>query len=463
MRHPFIFLFASLVILVGWLSIPATRSQGPIKPVTPAQEPAFQLLGASSCASTACHNSGDASRIKGREYAICLTDKHDRAYAVLLSERSKKMEQHVYRLDDWRTAHPELDLLCLKCHVHPELDRAVSKEVDGIRQFRLEDAVSCEACHGPAQRWIDVHHRPEWQALSATEKQAHYGMNDTRNVLGRTRVCVTCHVGAPGMDVNHDLLAAGHPRLAFDFSSYHSLMTKHWDEARDRDPARGGTPDFEAHAWMTGQLATLKASLELLDHRRTQQAWPEFAEFDCYACHHDLRNAGAKQDRAFPGRVAGTLSWNRWSTAQAETALALLAGHNDPAIAQGLEAIRQEMQKPIPSQETLGREISKAVRLLEQALQKAPANLRDMPVRDAMARIANKSAPSWDDAAQTFIGLTAWERTRQGRRQPEIAGLRPNLEALRILLLPDARYRLKEVEETTGRIAKQLQTDGQGR
>jgi len=236
-RHPFILLVVPLVLLAGWLLTPATCSQGPRATVAPAKDATFQLLGVSSCASTACHNSGDASRMKGREYVISLTDKHDRAYAVLLSERSKKIEQHVHGLDDWRTAQPERDLLCLKCHVHPDLDRAVSKEVEGIRQFRLEDAVSCEACHGPAQRWIDIHHRPEWQALSATEKQTHYGMNDTRSVLGRTKVCVTCHVGAPGMEVNHDLLAAGHPRLAFEFSSYHSLMTKHWDDARDRDPA----------------------------------------------------------------------------------------------------------------------------------------------------------------------------------------------------------------------------------
>jgi hypothetical protein len=121
------------------------------------------------------------------------------------------------------------------------------------------------------------------------------------------------------------------------------------------------------------------------------------------------------------------------------------------------------MQKPNPSQDTLGHEIPKAIRLLEQALPKGRTNVRDIPVRDAMARIANKQAPSWDDAAQAYIGLTAWERTRLDRRQPEIAGLRHNLEALRMLLLPNARYRLKEVEETTGRIARQLQADSNGR
>jgi hypothetical protein len=458
--HRHIFAVATLLVLAGWLSLPAIRSQAPIQLAAPKAADApfperpFQLLGAGSCASASCHNSGNTSQIKGNEYAISLTDKHDRAYEVLLEDRSKKILQKFHGLDDWRSAHAERDLLCIKCHVHLQIDRAAIKEVDGIRQFRLEDGVSCEACHGPAERWLDLHHRPQWQALSPADKKAHYGMQDMRGPLERARSCVPCHVGAPGMDVNHDLIAAGHPRLAFEFSSYHSLMIKHWDDARDRDPARGGNPDFEAHAWAGGQLIVLDAALELLRRRSESKVWPDFAEFDCYACHHDLRNPGARQDRDFAGRVAGRMPWNRWSTAQAETAHALLCGQSEPALTQGLQNIRQEMQSLAPRKDALNREIPKLRELLEKSL--GSRDLAAVKVTDAMGQIARNTHSSWDDAAQTYAGLIAWERTRLDRRLPEIAGLRGNLETMRTLLLPDARYRLNDVGRITEKIANDL-------
>jgi hypothetical protein len=463
--HRFL-IFATIFVVLSFAPIvpgtdPVSRRDGALPapilvPVARTKDRPFQFLGAGSCASASCHNSPDTTRLKGREYAVCLTDKHDRAYGVLLEERSKKIEQRYHGLGDWQSAQPERDLLCLKCHVHPEMERVSSRIVNGVRPFRLEDGVSCEACHGPAERWLDAHHRPEWQGLSALEKQTHYGMWDTRSVSGRVQGCVACHVGAPGMEVNHDLIAAGHPRLAFEFSSYHSLMTRHWDDARDRDPARGGDADFEVHAWMTGQIVVLKAALELLHHRAERKAWPEFAEFDCYACHHDLQNAGAKQDRTFPGRIAGRLPWSRWATAQVEAAFALRDGKIDADIKKSLASIRQEMQKLVPDKESLSREIPIVVRQLENALQRRGAS-RVIPVREGMAQIAKDSGQSWDEAAQTYNGLVAWERTRIDRRETEIPSVRANLERLRATLLPDARFRLDEVRRVIGRISGEIE------
>src|SRR5262249_60064558 len=46
-------------------------------------------------------------------------------------------------------------------------------------------------------------------------------------------------------------------------------------------------------------------------------AWPEFAEYDCYACHHDLKVSSwrQKRDLDLPGsgpRPAGSSPWGTW-------------------------------------------------------------------------------------------------------------------------------------------------------
>ncbi len=458
MLHRFIAAGTILALVVGWWSFVA-RSQGSAEGETPRQigaaqprERPFQLLGAGSCAGSACHNGSDTSTTKGREYALCVTDRHDRAYAVLLENRSKKIEQFYHGLADWKSARPERDLLCLKCHVHPDVDTAPMKEIDGVRQFRFEDGISCEACHGPAQRWLDMHHRPEWKSLSADDKRTHFGMANTRGLTSRAQSCVDCHVGnaAKGMDVNHDLIAAGHPRLAFEFSGYHSLMTKHWDDGRDRDPAQGGNLDFEALAWMKGQAVSLKASLELLRHRARAKPLLDFAEFDCFACHHDL---STKQNLSIAGAKAGQLSWNPWAASQAANALELLAGKRDRELGRGLKAIGAEVTKLNPDVATLNREIPEMVRRLNRALAESEKSPPAVPIRNAMERIAKNTPKTWDDAAQAYVGLIAWEKTRMDRRQPEFAELRPNLGLLRHRLLSDSRFR-PNADETFDRILR---------
>ena len=41
------------------------------------------------------------------------------------------------------------------------------------------------------------------------------------------------------------------------------------------------------------------------------QPWPEFAEYDCFACHHDLRDRAWRRDPVrFGKRPPGSLAWN---------------------------------------------------------------------------------------------------------------------------------------------------------
>ena len=60
---------------------------------------------------------------------------------------------------------------------------------------------------------------PEWKDRSAEAKAA-LGFVDTHNLLKGGKACAACHIGDSSKEVNHDLVAAGHPRLAFEYSAF---------------------------------------------------------------------------------------------------------------------------------------------------------------------------------------------------------------------------------------------------
>src|SRR5438270_762444 len=72
----------------------------------------------------------------------------------------------------------------------------------------------------------------------------------------------------------------------------------------DRRPPRH--PRDEGRTWALGQLASADAALALLEQRARHGAWPEFAEYDCYGCHHGLTG------RPKPGNPRRTLAWGSW-------------------------------------------------------------------------------------------------------------------------------------------------------
>src|SRR5262249_11338289 len=142
------------------------------------------------------------------------------------------------------------------------------------------------------------------------------GMWSVTDAAARGRACAGCHVGAPPVsdelpprDVNHDLIAAGHPRLHFELATFLANLPPHWNVAAKKNGAS------DAQGWAVGQAVSAEAALELLAHRTaTEKApWPEFAEYDCFACHHDLQPDGWRQQAQRLGkRKPGTLPWGTW-------------------------------------------------------------------------------------------------------------------------------------------------------
>ena len=81
----------------------------------------------------------------------------------------------------------------------------------------MSQGVSCDGCHGPAERWLQPHafNTKMWRALSPEEKETRFGMFNVRDPVKQAQLCMSCHVGnaAEGKVVTHAMMAAGHPPL----------------------------------------------------------------------------------------------------------------------------------------------------------------------------------------------------------------------------------------------------------
>jgi hypothetical protein len=309
-----------------------------------------QWQGAASCSAAACHGANGRPGSKSSEYSTWADhDAHNRAYRVLFDECSRRIARNL-GLD--RPAHESA--LCLNCHGTLPPDH-----LRGDR-FQASDGVSCEGCHGPAQHWLAEHYLPAWKTLTSAQKESR-GFQNTTDLLIRARQCVDCHVGKGDADVNHDLLAAGHPRLQFEFNLFLASVPKHWSEQDEK--AR--YPDFEARAWLIGQAVTAKASLDLLAERaakKTDRIWPEFAEYECAACHH---NVGGRPVRAAsPGE--GLLPWADWTTSLLSKVLEVESGTADPVLQSGLMNLRKEMGRALPETALITRETRRTTERLDR-------------------------------------------------------------------------------------------------
>jgi hypothetical protein len=271
-------------------------------------EPA-KYIGPGSCAATSCHGSVKpvaGSRILQNEYSTwILQDKHSRAYQALTGEVGERMAR-ILKLGTKAEEAPK----CLACHT-----LSITPEKRG-RAFEISDGVSCENCHGPASAWLGPHTTRDWPH----EKSVERGMYDTRNVIHRTEKCLECHLGTKEKFVDHEMIAAGHPDLYFELDSFSAVMPRHWKVPRESE---SGKPVEEAawagvRDWATGQAVQLRESMERLAWRAKgeradkKDAWPEYAELSCFACHHSIGPAkdSWRQEHGYEGRRPGDPAWN---------------------------------------------------------------------------------------------------------------------------------------------------------
>jgi hypothetical protein len=390
---------AGAVLLLGWGFGPRPRNREALAEPVGAGAAVVNLSrleGVASCASTACHGGNGPPGSWRSEYTTwAMCDPHSRAYTVLFGDLSRRIQENLNRgeQDPAKDFSAQNNPLCLKCHATDPDHHPVA------HGFTLVDGVGCESCHGAAGEWLAQHYRLPWKDMSP-EAKAKLGFTFTKDLQVRAEVCVRCHVGSVDttglpVEVNHDLIAAGHPRLRFEFGAYLANYPKHWSVHEDEKRY----PDLQARAWMIGQVASARAALHLLQAdaaaaKSSAVVWPEFADFDCYSCHHDLTSPSWRQQEEKPGRL-GQMRRNPWYTSLAELLVT-------PEAAAPSTRLDELMRRPVPDRAAVARAAGEAVAafgVLKVPPQKA-AEVRGLLL--SVVRDGGKRAVSNPDAAVQF-------------------------------------------------------------
>jgi hypothetical protein len=299
------------LIILAWCLIGNLRwSQAEVQ-ARPAEESAQndkgKYLGANYCAQ--CHEEkGKRSDeyVLLTEYATWKTkDKHAQAYQKLTEPRAKQMGMLLNIKDVTKEDR------CLNCHA-----ANVPKELrveEGEQAFKIEDGVSCDACHGPSSNWIVPHSLVTWRTTPMQKKEA-LGMRDVRDPIKRSNLCLSCHIGnaAEKKVVTHEMYAAGHPPLpSFEVATFSDEMPRHWRYHKEKKPAIqtllkvDPTEHERTKLSVIGNVMTLQRTVNLLAGAAgagSSVDWPELAQFDCYACHHELKTSSWRQEAGYPGR-----------------------------------------------------------------------------------------------------------------------------------------------------------------
>ena len=282
-------------------SPPITVEPVPVAVLTQPATTSGSYTGPGSCAAAACHGAVRPpanSRILQTEYTTWMSqDRHARAAEVLSTPVSVRMAKIL------GIGTPASAPKCLACH---SLEPTAGQKSHSF----TNEGVSCEACHGPASGWLGPHTTRGWTHARSVA----LGMYDTKDLVKRTEKCLTCHLGTAEKFVDHEMIAAGHPDLVFDLEAFSAAMPRHWRAATEADPYA------PVRAFAVGQLVNLRASLDRLARRAGGPAWPEYAELDCFACHHSLTRPqdSWRQSTGYADRRPGTPSYNhsRWTTAR---------------------------------------------------------------------------------------------------------------------------------------------------
>lgn len=251
-------------------------------------------LGVVNCANSLCHGSVSTwkdSNVLQTEYVTwSRVDKHHtKALPVLREARSQRIARN---LGLEQPAHESK--VCLDCHSHN-----VPPEQRGER-FKPGDGVSCEACHGPAEGWIEAHVAPGATHAENVKR----GLYPTSDPVALARLCLSCHFGNKDKFVTHRMMGAGHPRMSFELDTFAQTQPPHFVADADWQ-RRKGTFDT-VRLWAIGQAVAATETLDvLLDPRRSRDGlFPELVIFDCHACHHPMSELRwSPRVHASPGRI----------------------------------------------------------------------------------------------------------------------------------------------------------------
>ena len=224
--------------------------------------PKLKFHGSLTCNDVKCHGAAKPNPVPhkypGDEYTKWARpkegDKHNKAYRTLNEQASKDIAKKL-NIEGAPNAAPD----CLKCHA---LNAPPNMRID----LRLQEGVTCTACHGPSQKWLEPHKKEGWgnqvRANSNHDQLLQQvGLYDTRPPVARAELCVSCH-----LKIEANMVAAGHPQPVFELAYYtdpYFYTGRHW-----RDPPVGEEGAYYAtRLWSAGQIVSLRDALRQLATR----------------------------------------------------------------------------------------------------------------------------------------------------------------------------------------------------
>lgn len=389
----------------------------------------------SGCMVASCHGSRDPEMpIWQRAGAKWFDDDpHAQAYTALLSDRSKQIVERLTGkpLEVDSSAYRDfLEQKCVSCHASelaPESQRVLGAD--------------CQVCHGPATAWGEDHYSKQRRELGEERfigtDRVHMG-----SLSQRVRVCSSCHVGqlnrddAQDREVDHRLMAAGHPVTYFDFENYFARYPAHWDVARET--ARLG-PSAPYQRWRTGKLVAAQTRLALVRDRAQraspslsaaaspapplplqppknlpenslpeavwlhndwpQNDWPEFTEYSCTSCHHELSNNAWRQAYRNHTRFV----WDEWTMELVDLAMeSSVETQTDSRWATQIASLRADMQQQSPPIERVAITADSLWNQLEQRSHALQGPVSEDFLRAQLHRLIElePSVSSWEKGAQ---------------------------------------------------------------
>jgi hypothetical protein len=261
------------------------------------------------------------------------SDKHRRAYAVLLEERALRIARNL------GLANAASADVCLGCHTDyvPPARRGPL--------FQVSDGVGCEACHGGSSTWLGVH----ISGASHSENLA-AGLYPTEQPAARAAKCLSCHFGDPGDDnrfVTHRIMGAGHPRMGFELDTYTAVEPAHFVVDQSYIERKGRVDDVRV--WAVGQAVDLAKRMDaLIEPKHAPKGlFPELVLFDCQSCHHPY-NSQPGEGYGAMGSAPGSLKIYDANAVMLQAIAAQLAPATDRELSSQIPALQSAIGESWP-------------------------------------------------------------------------------------------------------------------
>src|SRR5260221_8172279 len=180
MKNALAILAAAGLIAIAALSVAAVAS-----PTLPRPQEKYKYASMAGCNTKDCHGAESAKGSPAlNEYTIWkASDPHAKAFTQLYKAPSKAIGAAMNIPKVYESPR------CLICH---------SKIVDAANvvegaKWSVQNGVSCEVCHGPAEKWVKPHATPKESNWDHKQSVA-VGMIDLRDPYDWAVKCASCHL-----------------------------------------------------------------------------------------------------------------------------------------------------------------------------------------------------------------------------------------------------------------------------